>query len=134
MIDEIAGNGAAVLVVTHYLEEAEQCQRLGFMVDGTMAAHGSPRQIKAAMEGGVVQVETSDPQRSLELLRRQFGETDVSLFGDQLHVFAADPGAARDQIQSTLSNESIGVARSEVSTFGLEDVFIRLTYKHRRAA
>jgi ABC-2 type transport system ATP-binding protein len=134
MIDEIAGNGAAVLVVTHYLEEAEQCHRLGFMVDGKMAAHGTPRRIKAAMEGGVVEVETSDPQRSLELLRQQFGEASVSLFGDQLHVFAADPGAAREQILSTLANEWIGVTRVEAGSYGLEDVFIRLTYQHRRAA
>jgi ABC-2 type transport system ATP-binding protein len=133
MIDEIAGHGAAVLVVTHYLEEAEQCNRLGFMVDGAMAAQGSPRQIKAAMEGGLVEVETSDPQRALELLREPFGEANVSLFGDQLHVFASDPAAARDRILSTLANEWIGVTRIELSTYGLEDVFIRLTYQHRRA-
>ncbi len=45
MINELADNGAAVLVVTHYLEEAEQCNRIGFMAAGDLCAEGSPSEL-----------------------------------------------------------------------------------------
>ncbi len=55
MINALADRGAAVLVTTHYLEEAEQCNRLGFMVAGELAAEGSPTEVKretASQRGG----------------------------------------------------------------------------------
>src|SRR5262249_58206527 len=55
MINRLADRGAAVLVTTHYLEEAEQCNRLGLMVAGGMVAEGSPSQIKAAPKGTVLE-------------------------------------------------------------------------------
>ena len=42
MINDLADRGTAVLVTTHYLEEAEQCNRLGFMVAGKLVAEGAP--------------------------------------------------------------------------------------------
>ncbi|MEZ5363733.1 MAG: ATP-binding cassette domain-containing protein, partial [Bryobacterales bacterium] len=131
MIDDIASHGAAVLVVTHYLEEAEQCNRLGFMVDGAMVAQGSPTQIKRSMHGGVVEVETADPVRSMHLLREPFGEANVSLFGDRLHVFAADVQAAQARIRSTLTDGGVAISAIDISDLGLEDVFLRLSYKGR---
>src|SRR5258705_12544786 len=53
MINQLADRGAAVLVTTHYLEEAEQCNRLGLMVAGELVAEGSPAQIKAAQKGQI---------------------------------------------------------------------------------
>jgi ABC-2 type transport system ATP-binding protein len=46
MINWLADRGAAILVTTHYLEEAEQCNRLGFMVAGELVAEGSPTEVK----------------------------------------------------------------------------------------
>ncbi len=51
MMRELAANGAAILVVTHYLEEAEQCSRVGFMVAGAIALEGSPAEIHASHPG-----------------------------------------------------------------------------------
>src|SRR4051812_37450555 len=48
MINQLADMGTAILVTTHYLEEAEQCNRLGFMVAGSIVAEGTPRGVKDA--------------------------------------------------------------------------------------
>ena len=48
MINRLADTGTAILVTTHYLEEAEQCNRLGFMVAGELVAEGTPTAIKSA--------------------------------------------------------------------------------------
>ena len=52
MINSLADRGAAVLVTTHYLEEAEQCNRLGFMVAGELVAEGSPTEVKENIAKG----------------------------------------------------------------------------------
>ena len=49
IIRQLADRGTAVLVVTHYPQEAEQCNRLGFMFDGDVVARGSPRDLKAGL-------------------------------------------------------------------------------------
>ena len=50
MINSLADVGTAILVTTHYLEEAEQCNRLGFMVAGELVAEGTPRGVKQQIE------------------------------------------------------------------------------------
>src|SRR5258705_11756640 len=52
VINRLADLGTAILVTTHYLEEAEQCNRIGFMVAGELVAEGTPSEIKGRQEGG----------------------------------------------------------------------------------
>src|SRR6202008_3251539 len=88
MINEFADRGAGILVVTHYLEEAEQCNRIGFMVAGEVIAEGSPSEVKANMKGSLSEIETDQPNSALGALKKKFGASRVSLFGDKLHFVA----------------------------------------------
>src|SRR6516225_2267986 len=88
MINEFADRGAGIVVVTHYLEEAEQCNRLGFMVAGEIISDGSPGEVKAAMKGSLSEIETDQPELALTTLKKKFGASRVSLFGDKLHLVA----------------------------------------------
>jgi ABC-2 type transport system ATP-binding protein len=58
LIEDFARRGTAILVTTHYLEEAEHCNRMGFMVAGELVTQGSPREIKAAQPGQLLEVVT----------------------------------------------------------------------------
>ena len=60
MINQLADQGTAILVTTHYLEEAEQCNRLGFMVAGELVAEGTPSGVKAAQGGRVLEIRADD--------------------------------------------------------------------------
>ena len=73
-------------MVTHYLEEAEQCNNIGFMVAGEIIAQGSPSEVKAAMKGSMSEILTDKPDLSLRTLKEKFGASRVSLFGDKLHL------------------------------------------------
>src|SRR4029434_6216330 len=68
LINRLADEGTAILVTTHYLEEAEQCNRLGFMVAGALVAEGTPTGVKAAQGGRVLDIRTDLPQRPLAAL------------------------------------------------------------------
>ena len=88
MINRLADTGTAILVTTHYLEEAEQCNRLGMMVAGELVAEGTPTGIKAQQSGHLIQFLVDQPQAAVDLLKGSTESWRVSLFGDRLHVIS----------------------------------------------
>ncbi len=69
MINRLADMGTAILVTTHYLEEAEQCNRLGFMVAGELVAEGTPSGVKEQQGGHLLEFIVDQPQRAADLLK-----------------------------------------------------------------
>jgi ABC-2 type transport system ATP-binding protein len=132
MINEFADRGAGILVVTHYLEEAEQCNRLGFMVAGEVIADGTPSEVKANMKGTLFEIETDHPDRALGALKKKFGASRVSLFGDKLHLVTEDD-AQQKEAESELVSAGVQVLAWQPSRFSLEDVFISLIESRRSA-
>jgi ABC-2 type transport system ATP-binding protein len=130
MINEFADRGAGIVVVTHYLEEAEQCNRLGFMVAGEIIAQGSPSEVKANMKGELYEIEVDHPDRALAVLRKKFGASRVSLFGDRLHLVVENDEQKR-QAAATLEEAQVRVASQKPIPFSLEDVFISLIESRR---
>ena len=123
LIDERARAGTAILVTTHYLEEAEHCQRLCFMAAGHMVAEGSPSAIKAAQPGRLVEISTDAPERATTALEQQFAAWRVALFGTRLHLIAIDDGDL-DLATAALRAAGITITATRPLPFSLEDAFI----------
>ena len=130
MINSLADAGAAVLVTTHYLEEAEQCNRLGMMVAGELVAEGTPSGIKGREHGHLWELVVDQPQRAADLLRSQLERWRVSLFGDRLHV-VTDDEAGLESTKEKLERNGIHVMSIREGRFSLEDVFISIVEKAR---
>jgi ABC-2 type transport system ATP-binding protein len=130
MINELADRGAGILVVTHYLEEAEQCNRLGFMVAGEIIEQGSPSEVKANMKGSLYEIRVDHPDRALTPLKKKFGASRVSLFGDRLHLVVENDAQKHDAGQA-LHEAGIRVLDENPVPFSLEDVFISLIESRR---
>lgn len=133
MINSFADRGMAILVTTHYLEEAEQCNRLGLMVAGKLVAQGTPSGLKAEQRGHLLELVTDAPQRANNLLKRELERWRVSLFGDRLHVIVdedAETGIRR--ITDTLLGDGIKVSKAREQSYSLEDVFIAVVEKLRK--
>jgi len=132
VINRLADLGTAILVTTHYLEEAEQCNRLGFMVAGELVNEGTPSEIKGRQQGHLLEFLVDRPQRAADALKRNGQRWRVSLFGDRLHVIT-DESAAKGIGTTTETLAALGVrvlgAREE--RFSLEDVFIGVVEKAR---
>jgi ABC-2 type transport system ATP-binding protein len=130
MINEFADRGAGIVVVTHYLEEAEQCNRLGFMVAGEIIAQGSPSEVKANMKGSLYELEVDRPDRALATLKKKFGASRVSLFGDRLHVVTENDEQKRQAV-GALEEAGVRILTQKPVPFSLEDVFISLIESRR---
>jgi ABC-2 type transport system ATP-binding protein len=123
MINQLADAGSAILVTTHYLEESEQCNRLGMMVAGELVAEGRPGQIKAEQKDRLFEFVVDQPQRASDLLKQELDGWRVSLFGDRLHVITSEENQA-ERIAEKLQTEGIRVLSVRESRFSMEDVFI----------
>jgi ABC-2 type transport system ATP-binding protein len=133
LINQLADRGVAVLVTTHYLEEAEQCNRLGLMVAGELVAEGTPSGIKAAQQGHLLELITDAPQRAADLLKGMMERWRVSLFGDRLHVVVdEEPAEGIRRTAQTLRSAGIRVEQARQERYSLEDVFIAVVERARQ--
>jgi ABC-2 type transport system ATP-binding protein len=133
MINSFADRGMAILVTTHYLEEAEQCNRLGLMVAGELVAQGTPSGLKAQQQGHLLEIVTDAPQRANNLLKEKLERWRVSLFGDRLHVIVdEDAEVGIRNLTGMLKAKGIQVTRARKEPYSLEDVFIAVVEKLRK--
>ena len=126
LIRDFARYGTAILVTTHYLEEAENCNSMGFMVAGKIVAQGSPSQIKAQQPGKLIEIMVSDTQETSNLLKTKLESWRVSIFGDRLHIVLDNPEQDLAQVRQSLANNQIEIYSQRVVPFSLEDAFIRI--------
>ena len=129
LINDFARSGTAVLVTTHYLEEAEQCNRMGFMVAGEVVAQGSPSEIKAAQPGQLVEVVTGRTQEASDLLKTKLAPWRVSIFGDRLHLVLDNPNSEIPEIRQILQTAGIKIHSLRPIPFSLEDAFISIVQR-----
>lgn len=135
MIDRLADSGTAILVTTHYLEEAEQCNRLGFMSAGRIIAEGTPSEVKANQRGHLLEFRVNRAQRAAEVLRTRRKRWRVSVFGDRVHVVVdAEPAMELAGVRRELEAGGISVFDARQARFSLEDVFIGAVEGAREAA
>ncbi|WP_339382182.1 ABC transporter ATP-binding protein [Aetokthonos hydrillicola] len=131
-INQFASEGMAVLVTTHYLEEAEQCHRLGFMVAGELVAQGTPRQVKQEQPGQLVEWECTHLQQASDLLKERLDRRRVSIFGSRLHTILDNPQAEIPIVENWLKENGIKVQSHREIEFSLEDVFINVVEQARQ--
>ncbi len=124
LINDFARNGTAILVTTHYMNEAEQCNRMCFMVAGRKVAEGSASEIKSAQPGQLFELRVGKLQESYDRLREHLEPWRVSIFGDRLHIVLDDPNQELPQVESLLKQANLPLIETESMAFSLEDAFI----------
>jgi len=128
LIHEMAQEGVTVFVTTHYMEEAEYCNRLALIFRGKMVALGTPSELKREfMKGELLLVECEPLGPAVEALQSAPGVMDAAVFGNALHVVVANASAATPDICAFLAQRQISVSRIEQIRPTLEDVFVSLT-------
>jgi ABC-2 type transport system ATP-binding protein len=128
LIHTMAEEGVTVFVTTHYMEEAEYCNRLALIFRGKIVALGTPTELKRSyMKGDLLLVECAPLGPALELLRSAPGVLDAAVFGNALHLVVDNAEKASPQLQGLLAGHNITLRHVEKIRPSLEDVFVSLT-------
>jgi drug efflux transport system ATP-binding protein len=135
LIYQLSAAGHTIFVTTHYMDEAEYCNRLALMYGGRTIALGSPAELKKSLgEGHMLNLESSDLLESLTLILHGEGIQDVAVFGGGLHVKVENAESATRWIRETLDRQGVVIHTLEAITPSMEDVFVSLIEKEERAA
>jgi ABC-2 type transport system ATP-binding protein len=129
-IQQMAGEGITVFVTTHYMEEAEYCNRLAMIFRGRIVALGTPTELKQRhMKGELLLVECEPLAGAIKALEDGAAEgiLDVAVFGNALHLVVLEVAAAIPRIRERLEAHGIVVNKIEPVRPSLEDVFVSLT-------
>ena len=127
LIYSLAGEGVCVVITTHYMDEAEYCNRIALINGGKLVALGSPSELKhSAIRGEILLVEGGDPGAMLEALEGAPAVRDVAPFGSSLHIVVNDAKRDVPAIESFLKARNLGWTRIEPIKPTLEDVFVQL--------
>jgi ABC-2 type transport system ATP-binding protein len=128
LIHQMAAEGVTVFVTTHYMEEAEHCNRLALIFRGKIVALGTPSELKRnSMKGELLLVECEPLGEAVEALQSASGVMDAAVFGNALHLVVEDAAVAMPRIESYLADRKIAVRRIERIRPSLEDVFVSMT-------
>jgi ABC-2 type transport system ATP-binding protein len=127
--------GVAILVTTHYMAEAEHCDRLGLMFAGRLVADASPADMKrqvAAEAGQVLELTVDRPAVALQRLAA--AGLDVALHGPRVHLLSRDAGRDTARVAHLLAADDLALAAVRPRRLTMEDVFVyRVTALERTA-
>jgi ABC-2 type transport system ATP-binding protein len=130
LIYDLSGKGVTIFVTTHYMDEAEYCNRIGLIYRGELIAIGSPDTLKTEfMQEEILEVLCKRPQDAMGELEKLPGIKEVALFGKGLHVVAENAQSAASDIRNLLGT----TASVETIAPSLEDVFVSLIEARDRA-
>ncbi len=128
LIHSMAEEGVTVFVTTHYMEEAEYCNRLALIFRGKIVALGTPSELKqSSMKGDLLLVQCDPLGAALEALQAAAGVIDAAVFGSALHLVVKNAEETAPMLQAQLAARGIVVRRMEKIRPSLEDVFVSLT-------
>jgi len=134
LIRRLADEGTTILVTTHYMDEAELCDTLGFIYQGRLIAEGSPGRIKAeAFTGGVIELEVDDLRAAAEALADWDAVEEVVRIGTRLRVIVAPGGPSGDGIEAHLRDRGVAVSWTREVEPSVEDLFVSFVDKERKA-
>ena len=128
LIHQMAHDGVTVFVTTHYMEEAEYCNRLAMIYRGKMVALGTPTELKQKfMKGELLLVEAQPLGRAVDVLQSTSGILDAAVFGNALHLVVPKAEPAIPLVRNHLQSSGVTVRSIEKIRPTLEDVFVSLT-------
>lgn len=133
LIRSLAAEGTTVFVTTHYMDEAEYCNRVGLMVAGRLVALDTPSQLKAEYVPGQMVLATGKGlQQAMEPLSNLEGILSVEIFGVGLHIRLDESSVTLDAVQGVMEGAGATELRFDEVEASLEDVFLKVVASHER--
>lgn len=136
LINELSEQGTTIFVTTHYLDEAEFCNRINLIDSGKIIASGSPKELKSNyLNETVFEINCTDVYKAVEILEPLEFIDSVTIFGNSIHISLKGNkiteesflNLKKDEVKKILEAEStLKVSSVELITPSLEDVFIHL--------
>jgi len=127
IIKGLAKQGVTVFVTTHYMDEAENCDRMTLIYKGTIIAMGTPEEMKTKfMRDEIIQIRVDEPEEWAERLSSVEGIKESALFGSTIHAVSPSAKKTIPLITKLFEREGLKSYKMAKIKASLEDVFVSL--------
>lgn len=135
LIYQMASQGTTIFITTHYMDEAEHCNRVGFMYRSKLLAFDTPSALKSTyLHGAAWDLEANPLLETVEELSRMDGIAQASLHGDRAHVIIDSNKWTPQRLKKKLAENQLTVQSIETVQSTLEDVFTLLAHQGKVAS
>ncbi len=135
LIYQFASEGTTIFITTHYMDEAEHCNRTAFMYRGKLLAIDTPARLKQTyLKGAAWDLAATPLLEAVELLSATEGIAQASLHGDRAHVIVKPDEWTPERLRARLAENGIRVQSTEMVESSLEDVFTLLAHSEKTSA
>ena len=132
IIYNLSKKGVTILVTTHYMDEAEHCNSIGFLYYGNILSLDTPNNMKEkVIDGDIVEIRVDNTLKSIELLKTKDKVKDASVYGAGIHAMVQE-SLNLDELKFYLSDNHIKVQSIKKVKPSLEDVFVFLVENEKR--
>src|SRR3989454_3224204 len=134
LLFEFTAGGMTLFVTTHYMDEAERCDHVGYIYMSKLIVCGEPDELKKMSEVNPpgtrrLDVTCDHVTTALRAMHDMPGVRSATVFGQSMHLLV-DENVKRAQIEEQLRKVGIGHVEIHVIGPSLEDVFVELSAKH----
>ena len=116
--------GKTIFVTTHYMDEAEHCERIALIIAGKIIALDNPKNLKESLGYDVYLIKAENFVKAFDIISEEEYVKETALFGTDIHILTEKGLSIKNKILSLLNKNKIGVSRFEKITPSLEDVFV----------
>src|SRR5262249_10499178 len=126
LIDDLSRGGTTVLVTTHYMDEAERCDRVAIIQAGKMAALGTIAELKAVFaDRQILEIRSADPMKTMAAADALPMVEKTSLFGTAVHAVLRKGSAdVQHTLKDALAKSGVTIENIEPVVPSLDDVFL----------
>jgi len=129
VIYDLSKKGVTILVTTHYMDEAEHCNSIGFLYYGNILSLDTPNAMKEKIiEGDIIEIKSSNTLKSIELLKTKDIVKDASVYGAGIHAMT-ESNINLNELKSYLTEKDVEIYSMKKVKPTLEDVFVFLVEK-----
>ena len=118
--------GVTIVVTTPYMDEAELCSRIGFMIEGKLLVTGTPAELGRLPQRSVIELKARPRDVMQQVAQSLEGVDSTQIFGDRLHLLVADPEAVSARLRERLAAAGAEVLTLRTVLPSMEDVFMHL--------
>jgi len=130
LIQQMGEKGVTTFVTTHYMDEAEYCDRLALIYEGRIIALETPSELKIkTLPQGIMEVECDPLITALDLLKKEPWISESAVFGNGLHVIGKEGVDLEQKVSALFQKHGILLKRIGWIRPSLEDVFVSLIEK-----
>ena len=132
LIYKLSEEGVTILVTTHYMDEAEHCNTIGFIYYGNLLTLDTPNNMREkAIDGDIIEIKVNDTLKTIEILKTKDKVREASVYGAGVHALV-ETDLPLTELEHYLIKHEIGLSSIKKVKPSLEDVFIFLVNEENK--